>query len=169
MGLCPGGALRVESPGCRPDRSGVAEPARVPRQPEDEIAVVPMGQPLHALWGGEMPVPTDEEMGPRPGAPQRGQVPDHPHRVFCAERALPRTAAGGHAGRRGACENEARQIARALGVLVIEGELLRPRRRVIGVLSGAPNSRRGLGRAGEEVGHPGLGQARESLAVHTVG
>ena len=35
-----------------------------------------MGEHLDDLWGGEMTVPADEDMGPGPVAPQRGQKPD---------------------------------------------------------------------------------------------
>ncbi len=168
MGLCQGGALVVESTGCLHDRSGLAEQDRVTSKPEDEIDVAPMGEHLHDLWGGEMTVPTDEDMGPRPVAPQIGQEPDHHHRVFCADRALPRTEAGGHQCMRGAFENEEGQVAIALVVMVIEGELLLPMRRVIGVIQVEHNGRRGLWVAGDEVVHQGLCQAIEILAVHTV-
>jgi hypothetical protein len=65
-------------------------------------------------------------------------------------------------------ENEERQIAIALIVMVIEGEFLLPMRRIIRVIQVKHNGGGGLRVAGDEVVHQGLRQAIEVLAVHAV-
>jgi hypothetical protein len=133
--LCEGGALLVESAGRLQHGDGVAEQDRLAGQAKDESAVAPMGEHLNDRWGGARTVPADEDRRPWPGAPQSGQEPDHTPRVFCTDRAPPRTEAGGHQGMRGPGENAERHGARALVVMVIAGERL--------LLRWAKRSRRG--------------------------
>ena len=52
--------------------------------------------------------------------------------------------------------------------MVVEGEFLLPVGRIVGVIEVKHDGRRRLRVAGNEVGHQGLGQPIEVLAVHTV-
>jgi hypothetical protein len=128
MGLGTGGPLLVEPAGLLSDGSRLAEQDGITSHAEDEIGEAPLGKDLNDLWGGEVTVATAEDMGSGPVAPQRGQEPDQDHRVFRADRTPPRTEAGGYSRMRRPFENDEGQIAIALVVLVIEGELLLPRR-----------------------------------------
>ena len=98
MGLREGGPLLVETARLLHDGCGVAEQDRIAGQAEDEIAQAPMGEHLEHLRGGEMAVPTDQDMGLGPGATQRGQEPDQDHRVLRAGGARARAEAGRHQG-----------------------------------------------------------------------
>ena len=60
------------------------------------------------------------------------------------------------------------RVAIALVVMVIEGELLLPMRRGIGVIEVEDNGRRGLWVTGEEVLHERLREAIEILPIHAV-
>jgi hypothetical protein len=72
MGLCQNGPLVVEAAGFLHHRSNLAEQDCISSEPEDEIEVAPIGEYLDDLWGGDMTVATDEDMGPWPVAPQIG-------------------------------------------------------------------------------------------------
>ena len=115
-----------------------------------------------------MTVPTDEDMGPWPVPPQRGEEPDQDHGVFGAGGALARAEAGGHQGMGGAFENEQGQIAIAPIVVVIEGEFLLAMGRVIGVIEVKHNGGGRLGVAGDEVVDQRVGEPVEVLAVDAV-
>ena len=52
--------------------------------------------------------------------------------------------------------------------MIIEGEFLLPMRRIIGVIQVEDNGGGGLGIAGNEVVHEGLGETIEVFAVHSV-
>ena len=79
MGLGTGGPLLVEPACLLYDGSRLAEQDGMTSHAEDEIGEVPMGHDLNDLWGGEVTVPADEEMGPWPVAPQIGKEPDQDH------------------------------------------------------------------------------------------
>ena len=61
------------------DGSRLAEQDGMTSHAEDEIGEAPMGHDLNDLWGGEVTVPADEDMGPWPVAPQIGKEPDQDH------------------------------------------------------------------------------------------
>src|SRR5512134_106689 len=168
MRLCPGGPLLVEPTGFLHDGSRLAQQDRVTSEPEDEIDMAPVGEHLKDLWGGEMTVPTDQDMGPWPVAPQISEEPDQDHGILGAERPLSRPEAGGHQGMGSAFKNEQGQIAIAPVMMVIEGEFLLAMRRVIGVIEVKDNGGGGLGVTGNEVVDERLREPVEVFAVHAV-
>ena len=96
MGLREGSPLLVQAPRFLQDGFGVAEQDRIAGQAEDEIDPVPMGEHLDHLWGGKMAVPPDQDMGPGPVAPQKGEEPYQDHRVLRAGGPRARAEAGRH-------------------------------------------------------------------------
>ena len=116
------------------DWRGLPEEHGIAREAKDKIHPTPMGDDLHDLGGGEMTVATDQDMGPGPVAPKSGQQPDQDHGILCPRGPFPWAEASGHQGMRGAFENEQRQIAITLIVMVIEGQFLLAMGRVLRVI-----------------------------------
>jgi len=168
MGLREGGPLLVQPPRLLHDGGRLAEQDRIARQAEDKIRQAPMSDHLNDLWGREMTVSANEDMGPWPVAPQIGQESDQDHGVFRAGRMRPRTEAGGPQRVRGPLENEQRKIAIVLVVMVIERKFLLAMRRVIGVIEVKHNSGWGLWIARDEVIDQRLREPVEVLAVDAV-
>ena len=81
-----------------------------------------------------MTIAADQNVGVGPVVPQIRQQPDQDHRIFGPRRAGARTQVGRDQGMRRPFENEERQIAMVLIVMIIEGKLLLPIRGIIGVV-----------------------------------
>lgn len=82
MGLGEGCALLVQTPRLLHDGGGMAQQDRMAGEAEDEIAQVPLGHHLDHLWCGKMALPTDQDRGLGPVAPQAGEEPHQNHRVL---------------------------------------------------------------------------------------
>src|SRR5262245_1620354 len=132
--------------GCRlPEEDGIAGEAK------DKIRPAPMRDHVDDLRGGEMTIPTDQEMGPWPMVPQIGEQPDEDHRIFrpggtSAWAEVSRDQCVG-----GAFENEQWQITMVPIVMIIEGKLLLAMGGIIGMIEIEHNGRRRLGVAGNKV------------------
>jgi hypothetical protein len=98
MGLGVGSPLLGEPPRFLQDRRSLTEQDGIARQAEDKINPSAMGQPLEPCGGGDMAVPTDEDMGLWPGPPPHGEEPDQDQGIFSARGARARAQAGGHQG-----------------------------------------------------------------------
>ena len=95
MGVCQGAPLLKEGTGLLHNWGGLTQQHRVARQPKNKIDVAPLREHLYDLWGGEMTVSPDEDMGLRPMAAQIGQEPDQDHGVLRTRGALARAETGG--------------------------------------------------------------------------
>ena len=166
MGLRQGGPLLVETARLLHDGCGLAEQDGIASEAKDKIGPAPMGDHVDDLRGGKMAVPADQDMGVGPVAPQIGRSRTKIMAFSAPGGAGARAEVGGHQGVRGPFENEERQIAIVLIVMVIEGEFLLAMRRIIGVIEVEHNGGGGLGVAGDEVVHQGRGEPIEVLAVH---
>ena len=67
-----------------------------------------MGDDLHNLWGREMAVATDQNMGVGPVTSEIGQEPGQDHGILCARGTFPGPEARGDQGMRRAFKNEQR-------------------------------------------------------------
>ena len=103
-----------------------------------------------------------------PVGPQIRQQPDQDHGIFGPGRVGARTQVGRDEGMRRPFENEERQIAMVLIVMIIECKLLLAIGRVIGVIKVEHDGRGRLCVAGNELVHQGRGETIDVLAVHTV-
>lgn len=168
IGLREGGPLLVEAAGLLHDGGRVAEQHGMARHTEDEIAPTSLGAHVENLWGGKVAVTADQDRSLGPVAPQIGQEPDEDHGVLGACGTLAWPEAGGHQGVCSTFENEQRQIAIALVVMVIEGKFLLAMSRVIGVIEVKHNGGGGLGGAGDEVVDQGVRESVEILTVDPV-
>src|SRR5262249_22896176 len=168
MGMAEASPIVEQPPRRLHDGGNLAEEDRIARQAEDKIRQAPMSDHLNDLWGREMTVSANEDMGPWPVAPQIGQESDQDHCVFRAGRTRPRTEAGGHQRVRGPLENEQREIAIVLVVMVIERKFLLAMRRVIGVIEVKHNSGWGLWVDRDEMIDQRLRAPVEVLAVDAV-
>ena len=96
MGLGVGGPLLVAHAHLRHDGRSLTEQDGRARPAEDKIDPSSLGQHLEYLGGGQMTVPTDEEVGPRPVPPPHGEE-THPDHGICSPRgARARAQSGGH-------------------------------------------------------------------------
>jgi hypothetical protein len=134
----------------------------------DAIGRAPMGHHLEDLGGGAMPVAAHQERGRGPVAPQRGPEPDDAHRGLGARGTLARSAAGGHPGVGGACDQEERQRTMVLRVRMRERQRLLAMRRVIGVIEVKHHGGGGLWGAGAAGGDQHARAPGEILAVDAV-
>ena len=97
-----------------------------------------------------MTVTADQDVRVGPMLPQRGQEPNQEHGIFHPSRAGARAQEGRDQRVGGPFENEERQIAMVLIVMIIERQLLLAIRRIIGVIQIQDNGGGGLSVAGDE-------------------
>ena len=142
MGLGQCDPLVMETPRLLDGGSGLAEQDGIASEAKDKIGPAPMRDHVDHLWGGKMTIATDQDVGVGPVAAQIGQEPDQDHGIFGPGGAGARAQVGRDERVRGAFENEQRQIAIVLIVMIIEGELLLPMRGIIGVIEIEDNGRR---------------------------
>ena len=168
MGLREGSPLLVQTPRLLYDGCGVAQQDRITCEAEDEINQVPMGEHLDHLRCGKMAVPPDQDMGPGPVATQEGEESHQDHRVLRAGGPRARAETGRHQRVGSPFENEERQIAIALIVMVIEGEFLLPMRRIISMVYIKDNRVGRLRVTGNKVIDSGPRETIEVFAVDLV-
>ena len=94
MGLREGSPLLGQTPRLLYDGCGVAQQDRITCEAEDEINQVPMGEHLDHFRCGKMAIAPDEDMGPGPVAPQKGEEPDQDHGIFSPRGPRARAEAG---------------------------------------------------------------------------
>jgi len=134
VGVSPGDPLMMETT-CRLEGgSGLPEQDGIASKPKDKIRPTPLGDHVDDLWRRKMTIATDQNMGVRPMVAQIRQQPDQDHRIFGSSRAGPWAQVGRDQRVRGPFENEERQIAMVLIVMIIESKLLLTMRGIIGVV-----------------------------------
>ena len=168
MGLGQGGPLLVQMACFLEDGLGVAEQDRIACEAEDEIDEMPMREYLDHLRAGEMAVAADQDMGLGPVATQKGQEPDHDHRMLRTVGPCARAKTGGHQRAGEPFKDQERQIAIVLIIMIIERELLLAVGRIVCMIEVEHDGRRRLRVAGDEVGAQRPGKPIEVLTIHTV-
>lgn len=127
-----------------------------------------MRKHVHQLRGRTRTVPTDVDVGVGPVATQRGQEAHQDHGIFGPRGAGTRPQGGRDERMGGSFENEQRQVAMILIVMVIKGKLLLPIRRIIGMVHIKDNRLRRLGVTGNKVVDQGPRETREVFTVYLV-
>ena len=166
MGVGQRDPLVMETPGLLDGGRGLAEQDGIAREAKDKIGPAVGGDHVEDLGGGKMTIAADQNVGVGPVVSQIRQQPDQDHGIFGPSRAGARTQVGRDEGMRGPFENEERQIAMVLIVMIIERKLLLAIRRIIGVVDIEDNGGGRLGVAGDEVVHQGPCEPIEVFAVH---
>ena len=144
------------------EQDGVASSAK------DKIGPASVGNHVDHLRCGDMAIPTSQDMGLGPVMTQGRQETGQNHGMLCASGTGPRTEAGRHQCMRGPFAYKERQIAIALGVMIIEGEFLLAMGGIIGVIEVEHDGSGGLCLAGNALVHQGRGETIDVLAVHTM-
>jgi hypothetical protein len=146
--------------------SGLPEQDGIVSKSKDTIRPAVGGDHVDDLGRRNMTIATDQNVGGRPMVAQIRQQSDPDHSIFGPRRARPWTQGGRDQGVGGPCENEERQIAMVLIVVIRAGKLLRAMCGSIGVVYIEDNGGGRLGVAGNEVVHQGLGETIDVCAVH---
>ena len=168
MGLGQGDLLVLETTRCLDGGSGLAEQDGLASEAKDAIRPASGGDHVDDLWGSDMTIATDQDVGVGPVAPQIRQQPHHDHGIFGASRARARTQGGRDQSMRCPFENEERQRAMVLRVMIRERKLLLAIGRVIGVSEVEHNRGWGLCVTGNKVVHEGPREPIEVLPVDVV-
>src|SRR5256885_1642187 len=95
-----------------PEQDGIASKAK------DNICPAARGDHVDDLWGGKMTIATDQDVRVGPVASQIRQQADQDHGIFGPGGTGARAQVGGDQGMRGALENEEREIAIVLIVMI---------------------------------------------------
>jgi hypothetical protein len=156
----------METPRFLEGGRSLAEPDSLACEAKDKVRPAVGGDHVDHLRRRKMTIAADQDMGVGPVAPQIRQQPDQDHGIFGPARAGARTQVRRDEGMRCPFDNEERQIAMVLIVMIIERKLLLAIGRVIGVIQVEHNGGRGLGIAGTEVVYQGARKPIEVFAVH---
>lgn len=157
--------VAMETPRLLERGCGLTEPDGIAREAKNTIRPAVGGDHSHDLRGHTMTLAADQHVGGGPRAPARRPQPDQAQGLVGPRRAGARTQIGGDQGMRGPCNNAARQRAMVLRVMMREGQLLRPVRRIIGVVHSEDKGGRGRSIAGDAVVHQGVRQPIDGCAV----
>jgi hypothetical protein len=138
------------------------------RHAKDESGSTPLGKDCPHLRSRAGIIAAHEDRRVGPGASALRQPPHQDQRIFSARGPFPRPEAGGRQRVGGAVTDRQGQRAKALGVMVIDSQLLRAMRGLRGVIEVEDHRRRGGGGVGHEVVNKRVGKAVEIGAGHTV-
>ena len=83
MGLGERAPLLRQTPCLLEGGSGLAEQDGMASQAKDQSGPPPMCEHVDDLWGSQMTITADQDMGVGPGAAQRGQEAHEDHGMFC--------------------------------------------------------------------------------------
>jgi hypothetical protein len=165
LGLGQGDPLARESSRLLEGGRGVAPQDRIAREAQDKSRPAVGSDHGAALGRGKMTLTAHQALGVGPRASQRRQEPAHAHGIFGPSRTGAGTQVGREAGLGGPCKNAEWPRARSLLVMILEGTLLLAIGRLIRVIEVEPKGSGGLCLTGDAVGHKGLREAIEVLAV----
>ena len=145
---------------------GLAEQDGIASEAKDKIGPAVGGDHVDDLRGGKMTVAADQDVGVGPVVTQIGQQPDQDHGIFGPGGAGARAQVGRDQRMGGPFENEERQRAMVLIVMIIEGKLLLAMGGIIGVIQIEHDSGGRLRVTGDEVVHEGPREPIEVFAVY---